>query len=70
VGAIPSGPISNPRPSFPHFYARCPSCNNPASLSWLGIGTGIAFSALTLLVGQQEGHSACKKWGMVEVGTG
>jgi len=32
-----------------------------------------AFSALTLLVGWQEGHPACKKiWGvrMVEVGTG
>jgi len=30
-----------------------------------------AFSALTLLVGQQEGHSACKKYGgMVEVGIG
>jgi len=23
----------------------------------------VAFSALTLLVGQQEGHLACKKWG-------
>jgi len=31
----------------------------------------VAFSALTLLVGQQEGHPACKKMGgMVEVGTG
>jgi len=31
----------------------------------------IAFSALTLLVGRQEGHPACKKYGgMVEVGTG
>ena len=31
----------------------------------------VAFSALTLLVGWQEGHSACKKYGgMVEVGTG
>jgi len=29
-----------------------------------------SISALTLLVGQQEGHLACKKWGMVEVGTG
>jgi len=29
-----------------------------------------AFSALTLLVGRQEWHLACKKWGMVEVGTG
>jgi len=28
-----------------------------------------AFSALTLLVGRQEGHPACKT-GMVEVGTG
>jgi len=24
---------------------------------------------LTLLVGRQEGHPACKKWRMVEVGT-
>ena len=23
----------------------------------------LAFGALTLLVGQQEGHLACKKWG-------
>jgi len=31
----------------------------------------VAFSALTLLVGWQEGHPACKKYGgMVEVGTG
>jgi len=30
----------------------------------------VAFSASTLLVGQQEGHPACKKWGMVDVGTG
>ena len=31
----------------------------------------VAFSALTLLVGRQEGHLACKKYGgMVEVGTG
>jgi len=30
-----------------------------------------AFSALTLLVGRQEGHPACEKYGgMVEVGTG
>jgi len=31
---------------------------------------GFAFCALTLLVGRQEGHPACKKWGIVEVGTG
>jgi len=31
----------------------------------------ISFSALTLLVGRQEGHPARKKYGgMVEVGTG
>jgi len=30
----------------------------------------VAFSALTLLVGWQEGHPACKKNGMVGVGTG
>jgi len=32
----------------------------------------IVFSALTLLVGRQEGHSACKKMGggMVVIGTG
>jgi len=31
----------------------------------------VAFSALTLLAGQQERHPACKKYGgMVEVGTG
>jgi len=31
----------------------------------------VAFNALTLLVGQQEGHPACKKNGeMLEVGTG
>ena len=27
--------------NFPHFYAGCPSCRNPANLSWLGTGTGI-----------------------------
>jgi len=30
----------------------------------------VAFSALTLFVGRQEGHPACKKWGTVELGTG
>jgi len=39
---------------------------------WLLLTTGIvAFSALTLFVGRQEGHPARKKYGgMVEVGTG
>ena len=27
--------------------------------------TGFAFSALTLLVGRQEGHLACKKYGVM-----
>jgi len=31
------------------------------------VGIILAFSALTLLVGWQEGHPAFKKWGMVEV---
>jgi len=35
LGAIPSRPISDPPPSSPHFYAGCPSCHNPHSLSWL-----------------------------------
>jgi len=31
----------------------------------------VAFSALTLLIGRQEGHLASKRYGgMVEVGTG
>jgi len=29
----------------------------------------VAFSALTLLLGRQEGHPACQRWEMVEVGT-
>jgi len=32
--------------------------------------SAVAFSALTLLVGRQEGHPACKIWRMTEVGTG
>jgi len=33
----------------------------------LNLNALVAVSALTLLVGRQEGHPACKKWGMVEV---
>jgi len=40
------------------------------NVKWVAIYAGVilsflqvAFSALTLLVGQQEGHPACKKWG-------
>jgi len=28
---------------------------------WDTLASGVAFSALTLLVGRQEGHPACKK---------
>jgi len=28
---------------------------------WLGVGTSTSSEPLTLLVGQQEGHTACKK---------
>jgi len=34
---------------------------------WCGVC--FAFSALTLLVGRQEGHPASKRWGLVEMGT-
>jgi len=39
-GATPSGLISNPPPpsSSTHSYARCSSCRNPSTLSWLGTG--------------------------------
>jgi len=36
---------SEPPPSSPHFYTRCPSCHNPPNLSWLGTGTGICWIA-------------------------
>jgi len=42
LGATPSRVISDPPPSFPHFYAGCPSCRNPPNLSWLGTGTKYA----------------------------
>jgi len=34
------------------------------------IYASLTFIALTLLVGRQEEHPACKNGGMVEVGTG
>jgi len=42
LGATPSGLISDPLPSFPHFYAGYPSCSNPPNLSWHGTGTNYA----------------------------
>jgi len=49
---------------FVYFIAQVVSMFNGSQ--WLCS----AFSALTLLVGQQEGHPASKKLGLVEVGTG
>jgi len=51
MGSTPSGLISDPPPSFSHVYARCPSCRNPPSLSWLGTGTKYA-SLLTRWLGE------------------
>jgi len=31
-----------PTSIIPHFYARCPSCRNPPTLSWLWTGTKYA----------------------------
>jgi len=45
VGATPPELISNPPPSIPHFYTRCPSCRNPPNLSRLRTGTGICWIA-------------------------
>ena len=42
LGATPTGLISNPPPTSPHFYAGCPSCRNPPTLSSLGTGTKYA----------------------------
>ena len=42
LGTTPSGLISDPPSSSPHFYARCRSCHNPPNLSWLGTGTKYA----------------------------
>jgi len=39
MGITPSGLISDPPPSSPHFYAGCPSGHNAPLLSWLGTGT-------------------------------
>jgi len=42
LDATPSGPSISPPPTPPQFYAGCPSCRNPSSLSWLGTGTKYA----------------------------
>jgi len=42
LGTTPSGLISDPPLSSPHFYIGCPSYRNPPTLSWLGMGTKYA----------------------------
>ena len=42
----------------------------PPNFRLMSVVAKVAFSALTLFVGRQEGHPACKKWEMVEMGTG
>ena len=42
LDATPLGLISDLPPSCPNFYAGCPSCHNPPTLSWLGTGTKYA----------------------------
>jgi len=47
-------------------YATTHSTDGPEALFWVLCVSVIAFSVLTLLVGRQEGHLACKKtewWG-------
>jgi len=55
-------------PPLSFLQARCPSCYPTNSVEALKIfclqhvnSNCFAFSALTLLVGRQEGHPACKK---------
>ena len=55
----------------PHNIVTClPVCFVKSCFMSIDTAAFHAFSALTLLVGQQEGHPSCKKMGMVEVGTG
>jgi len=42
-------------------YATTHSTDGPEALFWVLCVSVIAFSVLTLLVGRQEGHLACKK---------
>jgi len=51
-------------------FCSCFVCFYCVRFSFFSTTPWVAFNAYTLLVGRQEGHPACKKWGMVEVGTG
>jgi len=54
---------------FSPLFLHLLTCNPSLSLSGFSLQC-FAFSALTLLVGRQVGHPACRKWGVVEMGTG
>ena len=53
----------------PQFSAHV-HCGQRANWVKMPLGMQVAFSALTLLVGRQEGHSCKKHGGVMEVGTG
>ena len=44
-----------------YMWVEMTSCNIHTHTPFNGPVPGLAFSALTLLVGRQEGHPACKK---------
>jgi len=52
-GGMTGAHLPSRNPGYTHAVYLCRYCNNFIQ----------AFSALTLLVGWQEGHPACKKWG-------
>jgi len=55
LDATSSGPSMLPPPSSPQFYAGCPSCRNPPTLSW--IGTNTKYSGLhTWRLGTETGY--------------
>jgi len=59
--ATPSKLSVPPPPSSPHFLPNTLSTTTLPIYPGLGQAQVFAFSALTLLVGRQEGHPACKK---------
>jgi len=65
------GMVSSSDAGLPPLMSLMPSAKRPryeqatSSVQFSSVDTSFAFSALTLLVGRQEGHPACKKlrWG-------
>jgi len=71
----PGSSLSSTSARAVHDLSSCVSSNyyfhNSHCFTECCTALSCAFSALTLLVGRQEGHPACKKHGgMVEVDTG